>query len=151
MKNGSTVNVGEKTKKERVSNLELLKVICMFFVISLHICTQTGIAHDPVSVFDSTLFFVFSEFGRTACTVFLMISAWFLSRMEFKIERFLKSWLKTLIYLLLVYFLIYHNYELPWYEFLPLGGGLLWFVSVYLFLLLASPLLQMLNRFCPFL
>ena len=127
---------------KRATNFELLKLICMIFVVSLHICTQSGIADMPSSVANGILFIIFSEFGRTACTVFVMVSAWFLSDASFKTERLFTVWFKTLIYTIVIYFFIYNSYQMPWYDFFPIGGGILWFVSAYMCLLLVSPVLN---------
>ena len=135
--------------RDRDSNFELLKIISMFFVVTLHICTQSGIADKPCSALDEAAFMVFSEFGRTACTVFVMASAWFLSGSSFKIDRLFKVWFKTAGYVLIFYFLIYHSYDMPWYDFFPIGGGILWFISAYMAMLLVSPLLNAALSHCP--
>lgn len=136
-------------KKERASNFELLKIVSMFFVVSLHVCTQSGIMDAPASMVDDIVFTVLSEFGRTACTVFVMVSAWFLCDAGFKFERILRVWLTTLIYVLIIYFFVYHSYEMPWYDFFPVGGGILWFVSAYICMLLVSPVLNAVLHYCP--
>ena len=135
--------------KTRASNFELLKIISMFFVVSLHVCTQSGISDSPVSMLDDILFTILSEFGRTACTVFVMASAWFLCDSDFKVERIIKIWTKTIVYVLIVYFLIYHSYIMPWYDFFPLGGGILWFISAYISMLLLSPVMNAVMAHCP--
>ena len=140
---------GIKEMKMRSSNFELLKIISMFFVVSLHVCTQSGIADMPVSVIDDILFKVLSEFGRTACTVFVMASAWFLCDSSFKFERVFKIWFKTIVYVIIIYFFVYHSYDMPWYDFFPIGGGILWFVSAYMCMLLVSPVLNAALKYCP--
>ncbi len=137
--------IDKKEKMKRSTNFELLKIICMFFVISLHVCTQSSIASNPASIVDGVLFIVLSEFGRTACTVFVMVSAWFLSEASFKTERLFNTWIKTLVYIIAVY-LCYHSYTMPWYDFLPIGGGILWFISAYMCLILVSPILNAVIR-----
>lgn len=121
----------------------------MFFVLCLHVCTQSGIADAPVSIPDDIIFKALSEPGRTACSTFVMASAWLLSSSSFKVERIVMTWIKTLAYILIVYFLFYHAYELPLSDFFPIGGGMLWFVSAYLCMLLFSPLMNAALSTCP--
>ncbi len=83
------------------------------------------------------------------CNVFFFISAWHLCEKEFRVERLFKMWISVLLYSAAVGVYSYGRYG----DFLflirhlfPLETGQVWYVSAYMAVLIASPLLNVLLK-----
>ena len=102
-------------KKQRSSNIELLRIICMFMIVIHHFmahghrpCAPTiaekqgrngshfmahgGLWMLPTGI-NKIIVNFFMPFGKMAFVVFVVISCWFLTNSEFKGARFIKTWL----------------------------------------------------------
>lgn len=133
-------------KTPRASNLELLRILCMLFIIGDHLTGQGGIA--DYSTFSSSLAFCFIGCGsRIACSVFILIGSWFLCERPFQTRRPLSLWLSLWLYTVPVTVLCWalglpvSFGTLRWAVF-PASTRQLWFISDYLILLLLAPLLN---------
>ena len=136
-------------KKNRESNIEMLRILCTLLIISSHFL---GIGH--ISQKDSCFYLMvntmMSDLSRVACTVFIIISAWFSLDKSTNISKVFHVWLTTIMYMVPLT-IIGHHYNLfaeDMYvvkcSFLPVsyGYGAAWFTSVYIVLMLISPLLN---------
>ena len=133
--------------KTRDSNLELLRIICIISIIAGHFVESSGVAsYDTL-----TLSFFFSFFGslvRVSCSVFIILSSWFLVDQKFKVSRIFSAWLTVVSYT--TFFLLYGklsgtiNYDKSYVlgVFLPIEQNTLWFVGCYIILVLISPILN---------
>lgn len=133
-------------KTPRASNLELLRILCMLFIIGDHLTGQGGIA--DYSTFSSSFAFCLIGCGsRIACSIFILIGSWFLSQRPFQTRRLLSLWLSLWLYtvpvtvLCRVLGLPVSFGTLRWAVF-PASTRQLWFISDYLVLLLLTPLLN---------
>lgn len=140
-------------KKQRDSNLELLRILCMLLIIGDHLTGQGGIA-DYSSLSSSFLFCLIGCGSRIGCSVFILIGGWFLCEQPFRTRRLLSLWLSLWLYTVPVT-LICALAGLPvslgslrWALF-PASTRQLWFVTDYLILLLCTPLLNRLLRGMP--
>lgn len=90
-------------KKQRNSNFELLRIIAMYMIV-LHHCTAHGVFsywHNNITFLQNVNNFLctfLSSGGKIGVTLFVLISGYFLSVKEFKIERLLKIYLKMFAY-----------------------------------------------------
>lgn len=134
-------------KNERQSNLELLRIICMILIVSLHFITQSGIQKND-TLFHLAFYTFLRSFGRIACSVFVMIGAWFLVDSSFKMERIVKLWLTVFVYVLPITLICKYvvgievDYEEMFKCFFPIQRAPLWFAGYYMILLLEMPLLN---------
>lgn len=136
-----------QNKRVRTSNLELLRIIMMLSIIAGHYVAQSGVLISTSS--DVIFYECFSYFVRIACNVFVMIGVYFLCSSQFKIKRVFELWLCVLFYNIVITIICQiigldvtiNNWKL---NTLIINGGQLWFVSVYLILLLFSPILKIL-------
>ena len=78
-------------KVERNSSIELLRIVCMIFIVMHHIIITT-IAPQFSSSFYNFLDFIF----HTAVVIFIIISGYF--GIHFKLNKFLKLWAQVLYY-----------------------------------------------------
>lgn len=138
----------------RQSGLELLRILCMLFIIADHYAGQSGAAlYDTLP---HALFFALLGAGsRMGCSIFVMLGAWFLCTQPFKTRRALNLWLSLWLYtvpLTLLCFFVPGSgvglSTLRWAIF-PVSTKQLWFVAAYLVLLLLSPVLNLLLHTAP--
>ncbi|HJD22058.1 MAG TPA: acyltransferase [Candidatus Gemmiger faecigallinarum] len=141
-------------KPGRESGLELLRILCMLFIIADHYAGQSGAAvYDtlPHALFFSAL----GAGSRLGCDIFVVLGAWFLCRQPFRTRRALGLWLSLWLYTvpltLLCWFIPGSGVglgTLRWAMF-PVSTQQLWFVAQYILLLLLSPALNLLLRAAP--
>lgn len=138
----------------RQSGLELLRILCMLFIIADHYAGQSGAAlYDTLP---HALFFALLGAGsRMGCSIFVMMGAWFLCTQPFRTRRVLNLWLSLWLYTvpltLLCFFVPGSGVglgTLRWAIF-PVSTKQLWFVAAYLVLLLLSPVLNLLLHTAP--
>ncbi len=132
--------------KPRQSNLELLRIIAMMAIVIGHFATQ-GRLLRYMSGWQACAAPFISLGARVSVNVFVLIGCWFLVDSEFKPARWIRlhsaTWFYTVPLSILMLFL--------WPEaprgaivraFFPFFGRPLWFVSAWLFVMLAAPFLQ---------
>lgn len=129
----------------RASNLELLRILCMLFIIGDHLTGQGGIA-DYSTLSSSFAFCLIGCGSRIACSIFVFIGSWFLCEQPFATRRPLSLWLSLWLYTVPVTLLCALGGlpvsfgTLRWAVF-PASTRQLWFISDYLVLLVCMPLL----------
>ena len=142
------------TQAARESGLELLRILCMLFIIADHYAGQSGAAlYDTLP--HAMVFSALGAGSRLGCDIFVVLGAWFLCRQPFQTRRALALWLGLWLYtvpLTLLCKLVPGSDvglgTLRWAMF-PVSTQQLWFVAQYLLLLLLSPALNLLLRAAP--
>lgn len=132
----------------RQSGLELLRILCMLFIIADHYAGQSGGAvYDTLP--HALQYALLGAGSRIGCSIFVMIGAWFLSEQPFRTRRVLNLWLSLWLYTVpltvLCYFVPGSEVglgTLRWAMF-PVSTKQLWFVAAYVVLLLLSPVLNL--------
>ena len=150
----SSQSVEAKVNKKRNANIELLRIISMMMVITLHGLDKGGAL---VSMFDS-----FGEHGTAVCAwaieslcimavnIYMLISGYFLVKCEFRSGRIIELMLQTLFYTFGVVMIMsvtglldigsLSRYE--WIQIMfPFHMGQYWFVSSYIMMYLFAPIL----------
>lgn len=85
-------------KKVRDSNIELLRILCMFMIVIHHFIVHGGLWMLPMSSSNKAIIGFLMPFGKIAFDCFVVISCWYLVSSKFKGSRFLKIWLQVLFY-----------------------------------------------------
>lgn len=140
-------------KTPRASNLELLRILCMLFIIGDHLTGQGGIA-DYSTLSSSFAFCLIGCGSRIACSIFVLIGSWFMCEQPFATRRPLSLWLSLWLYTVPVTLLCALGGlpvsfgTLRWAIF-PASTRQLWFISDYLILLVCMPLLARVLRGLP--
>lgn len=140
-------------RKERMSNIELLRILAMFMVVSLHYLDKGGFLQKLPGVFEKESFlpWILEAFCIGAVNIYVLIAGYFMVDSTFKISRAVKLWLQILFYALLIpmvliAFSVISVKDLTIYELLqylfPIYMEHYWFGTEYLFLLLLSPVLN---------
>lgn len=133
--------------KERMSNLELLRVLCMLSIVSLHFINQCEYFRCDTLFYSCTLSFM-SCFGRIACTIFIMISAYFAVDSKFSVKKLLMLWLTVVMYAVPITLVVKYalHYPITGSEIVdvifPVHNRPLWFASLYILLYIFFPVMN---------
>lgn len=145
---------------ERNSNLEILRIFSMLWIIAFH-ARRTIVfpqLDGIIPIWINGFKVLLGSWGILGVDIFLIISVWFLVEKEFRTMRIVKIAIQTIVYYLafcivFVFFeySLYHSIpgsfmDLGYYVLKkitqPLWLGEYWFVTAYIFMLLLSPLLN---------
>lgn len=135
----------------RNSNFELLRIVCMLFIVLGHIimCHKSTI---DVSYVDYTVDFIVRSFCMVAVNAFVLISGYW--GIKFKVQRLLRLNSQTWFYSVFIFSI---TILLGWHKlnlikdigvFIPVFAKQYWFITAYFVLYLLSPIL---NHFVSFL
>ena len=145
-------------KKQRCSNLELYRVICMLMIVAHHYVVNSGLTGtDGVLVKEPTagnsLFLaIFGAWGKTGINCFLMITGYFMCTSKITIRKFIKLISQIYLYKLLLFpvFLIAGYETLSFTRIIkllmPTWGLTNNFVGCFIFFWLTIPFLNILVR-----
>ena len=138
----------ETTKAVRQSNFELLRIICMLFLIAHHCCVHGGILNtdSPYKFFA----LIFLPVGKICFVAFVALSMWFLCEKPFKSSRFVKTWLEVFFYSVvfsLISFIFLPRSKLGMIRgvlssLLPIAGNSHGFAATYLLFYLLLPYIK---------
>lgn len=144
-------NLESKINKERKSNLELLRIVCMILIIAHHCSVHGGSFAMEKMCANKIISVALLPFGKICFDAFLILSAWFLVEQNFKTERFLKIWLQTFFYSVIfsgvaAIFGTVFNIKLLISILFPIIGNSHGYASAYLAFYLCIPLLSLISR-----
>lgn len=145
--------------KNRYSNLELLRIISMFFIVMHHYAIHGSAPwanhfHSNIAMTES-IYLLFLSIGKAAVVAFVLIGAYFLSEKEFKLWRIVNLCINTFVYSWLIFILLkVCNVKLPalvsgynlWFP-IPIPSNY-WFVISYVYMLLLMPFLNLILSHC---
>lgn len=139
--------VREKKNKTRQSNIELLRIIAMIFIILYHMYLHeetmfTG--STPKTIFATLL----SGLGLIGVNIFILITGYFQIEQNFKAKKIASIWLQTVFYSTIIMValrccnIIKIDIKAITSTFLPVTYPEYWFVSSYILLYLFSPFIN---------
>lgn len=92
----------QKNTKSRESNLELLRVLAMLSIIAHHYVVNSGIADSFVydqNITSQQLFLeIWGMWGKTGINAFILISGYFLCKMQLTLRRYVKLLIQIFFY-----------------------------------------------------
>lgn len=144
--------VQEVIQKKKNANIELLRIISMLMVTTLHALGKSGLLRrvslsDPVN---GSIAWVLEVLSICAVNVFMLISGYFLLNSEFRLRRWLEIIFQTLFYSLVPFLVcfalgIVKDEDLSIYGllnyFAPIHTNTYWFMSAYVITYLFAPFL----------
>lgn len=145
--------------KAREANMELLRIVAMLMVITLH-CVGRGLllSNSVISNVNLLLIQFLDSFSLTANSLFILLTGYYYIGKKFNLRKILSLWGKTLFYCILI-FTIYSILNLKTNflnSFFPVFSGAYWFITSYIALYFIMPFLNIaINKFsqkqCKFL
>lgn len=142
-------------KQERFLNLDLLRVFSMFLIVFLHSIDHSGVleaAENTEHIFAFGYVFFVYFLCQICVNLFVLISGFFLSKSELKLERLVRLWLETVFYSLLFKCLFMAAGKMPFSPksliscFIPVFTGRYWFITIYFGMYLLMPFMNILIR-----
>ena len=104
-----------KNESVRKSNIELLRIVSMFMILTHHYVVNSGIMEGfgAGSTSINYIFLaLFGMWGKTGVNIFIMISGYFMCRSKLTLKRYCKVLFEFLFYLFVIYFtLLFMGYE----------------------------------------
>lgn len=132
--------------KIRSSNFELLRIVCMLFIVCGHII----MVHKYEEMGDSSWCInqVTRPFCAVAVNVFVLISGYFGIKYNFR-KLLSLNWMVTfysIVFLAISMYLEIHTFSpmIDWMQFLPVVTKQYWFITIYFVLCIISPYLNLL-------
>lgn len=119
-------------KKERSSNLELLRIILMFVIIAHHYVVNSGITecYDFNNITPNMIFLQFFGFGgKMAINVFILISGYFMCKSKLTVQKVLKLILQVYFYNV-IFFVILTFLGFQKVSFLEVFKKVFWFRNI---------------------
>ncbi len=144
--------MGESLKK-RNANMDLLRIISMMMVTTLHALDKSGLLQSftgDVSA-NGVVAWIMESLSIGAVNIFMLISGYFLIDSEFRIKRLLEIVFQTFFYAFIPYAIFYVAGLIPAEEkdfyhflnsFLPVHMNTYWFITAYIVLYMLSPIIS---------
>lgn len=139
----------KQTNKQ--TNIELLRIVCALMVIAVHMISQSDVL-DNCSPSNYVFSVIFHAGGRLACSVFVIIGAYFLVDIPFRTYRVAHLFFKTIITVAVIDFaiiifcrnLVESNGNIIdlVIQIFPIVGKPYWFIDSYIYMLILSPILN---------
>lgn len=144
-------------KSKRMANVELLRIIAMFLVITLHYVDKGLLLPSHLDGVDlnGSLAWLLKSLSIVAVNVYVLITGYFLVESKFRCKRILELICQVLFYSLLIPILMIglgmlqlENITInQWIQYcLPILSEHYWFASAYVVLYILSPILNMAIR-----
>lgn len=140
--------------KKRKSNLDLLRILSMFFIVSLH---YLGVGGSFYNIYDGNTTLIDGNYclaswlealSIVGVNCFVLISGYFLINSSFKWKKIGQIYLTTIFYSVILFLIhvIFYGFSLgdAVSSFLPVLMSTYWFITVYLVLYLLSPYINIL-------
>lgn len=136
-------------KKERASNIELLRIVAMFMIILYHLTSGIRVNATGTAYY----FFIFLQCLLIVhVNSFVLITGGYASRKDVKMGKFLtlynQVWFYKALIPIVLYFLGFISFEfIPMFKAIsPLYYGDYWYMTVYFCFLLLTPILNVVIR-----
>ena len=133
-----------KNETKRETNMDLLRIVGMLMVITIH-CLSYNLVYNPqINIFNSLIIKFLDILVIPANAIFILLSAYYSIDKKFNLKRILNLWGKTIFYSLLI-FLLFKIFGLKTNDFqslFPVISGQYWFIDAYLIMSFLSPILN---------
>lgn len=140
-------------KNKRQANLELLRIISMFMILTAHINTHGNLINFAKQG-TASYYYVWTLLGIsfTSITVYLLLSSYFLIDSEFSTWKIAKMGGQVFFYSFGITILFWtfgnvdHELKNMVFSTIPLASDFYWFVSMYVGMYILSPIMNKLIR-----
>ena len=137
----------QKRKKQRSSNMELLRILSMLIIV-MHHCVVHGKMTYTYDVFiPNRLFTDFFILGQLGVSLFMLITGYYQSKSEFKWQKLATMWLEVVFYSLGIYLITAamnggetFSWDNLYKAVTPVIQRRYWFVTAYFAVYILSPI-----------
>lgn len=133
-----------KNETKRETNMDLLRIVGMLMVITIH-CLSYNLVYNPqINIFNSLIIKFLDILVIPANAIFILLSAYYSINKKFNLKRILNLWGKTIFYSLLIFLLfkIFGQKTNDFQSLFPVISGQYWFIDAYLIMSFLSPILN---------
>lgn len=138
----------------RRSNIELLRIIAMVFIVAHHFAVHGGFSFQSSAITVNRLWIQFIQVGgKIGVDIFVLISGYFLvSAKSLKLGKVIKLWAQIFTYSVLIFAIFVLAGIVPFSikelvkHILPISLYQWWFASLYFMLYLLSPFINVFLR-----
>lgn len=145
-------------KPKRLLSLDLLRIVSMCMIITLHFISYSNISDD---VFSFSKIGLLNTILHSICNVavncYILISGYFCIKNKFKITKIYKLVIEVFVYSMIIYIIMILTNRINFrvkeffFNFFPVLTRQYWFITSYLGVYIVSPFLRMfvnrINRF----
>lgn len=135
----------EKVVKKREANIELLRIIAMLMVVTLH-CVGNGklLGNESISTGNLILIRFLDSFSLTANSIFIIITGYYSINKKFDLKKVLNLWGKTILYASIIFVIckIQGGEYSIFNSLFPVLSGQYWFISSYIALYFLIPIIN---------
>lgn len=139
-------------KTQRISNLELYRIIAMFLIVAHHYVVNSGLwevmSVNPPMSGKNIFYYVFGAWGKTCINCFVLITGYFMYKKNITVHKFAKLILQILFYNIILYIIFwvtgYHKFNILEliYSILPVKSVSTGFISSFILFYLTIPFLN---------
>lgn len=135
-------------KKNRDSNIELLRIIAMLFILFHHYALYNSLYNLDVSNINKYIGIILFSLGKIGVNIFILITGYFSIQKKFSIKKLIKLWLEVVFYSvgITVVFSISGIVQLSFKEIIkfifPISFNKYWFITIYIVLYILMPFIN---------
>lgn len=144
----------EVHKTKRLANMELLRIIAMMMVVTLHYLGKGGLLPDLFAGTDAVGYvaWIMESLSIVAVNVYVLISGYFLVNAEFKVKRIVSLLTQVLFYTILVPLVcmavgLIGKEDITIYQIIsrifPVQMEHYWFITAYVLMYILAPILAL--------
>lgn len=137
-------------KKERNTNIELLRIISILMIVLSHYSVHSGINRNMLSLGLNRLLLEIISLGNIGVIIFVLITGYYSidNDKPFKVKKMVSLYIQVLFYSIVIYlfFVVFGLEKFSIKEllkcFIPIAFKKYWFISAYLILYIFTPYLN---------
>lgn len=132
-------------KKTRESNIEMLRIIAIFFILLHHYALYNSLYNLEVSNINKYIGIILFSLGKIGVNIFILITGYFSIQKNFSIKKLIKLWLEVIFYSvgITLIFVISGRVQLNFKEIIkiifPISFNMYWFITIYIILYVLMP------------
>ncbi|MCU7496147.1 MAG: acyltransferase [Ignavibacteria bacterium] len=142
-----------KKNKTRDNNFELLRIVAMLMVVSIHYLARGGgLTQNTLFGLNCSFAWTLEAISMVSVNCYVLISSYFLVNAQFRLKRLLRLWLQILFYSIGIYLVLsgigmeHFSIKHLLLACIPVLTDQYWFATAYIALYILSPFLNMFIR-----
>ena len=136
-------------KKIRNSNIEILRIISMLFIVVSHYTVHNGVLNSSLPIGLNRLLLEITTLGNIGVIIFVLITGYYMIKQKsFKLKKIVNLYFQVAFYSIIIYILFIILKLEPISirgiikSFIPITFGQYWFVTAYFLLYIFSPFIN---------